>query len=137
MEKIKSSEILALYDFLCIFESELKRIDTDSKFEKLYPKTKKLIKALLKKNVTKSKSKEIANTGYHDNKVYMTIQKTQLLCFLRHLRNSFAHNLIYTEKNFYCFEDKYRGTLTAKGKISITETNSVLTQIAKENKSRL
>ena len=101
-------EVVNLYRFLCIYESELGKIGNQEAFEKKFSKLKDLEKLMssLTCNYCSRESLNIVGIVPMNNLVSMTKCRTsKILSLLHHLRNSIAHAQIEQEKGYVSLID--------------------------------
>ena len=55
---------------------------------------------------------------YDKNKIVFSAGSSVCYSLLKHIRNAFAHGGLIKEKNAFVIEDKYRGKITAYGRIN-------------------
>lgn len=134
-----TNEVVDLYRYLCVYETELDHIGNQGNLEKAYPELKK-IKEFMSNFVCKTCTIDSLKVkGYvpEDNHVSMTkCKSSKTLSFLHHLRNAIAHGQIKQENGFVHLIDygKKNNTkvLSARGKIK-SSTLFKITNIINEN----
>ena len=128
MEKIihgfDANEVVELYNYLCIYESELKLIVSKEAFVNRFYNHKELeqlIAGIVLNYCTKEFLKVIGLVPV-ENLVSMTkCRNTKTLSFLHHLRNSIAHGQIEKDGDYihlidYVYENNEK-VYSARGKI--------------------
>lgn len=109
-------EIIQLYKYLCYYEDNLKKIKTNRALDNSQPRFfATFYKLIPDKSLTKGKQGNINKKPCPINTIRMTIGKTKMLAFLKHLRNSIAHSKIKKEENKVIIMDLNHNNLTAYG----------------------
>lgn len=134
--KLKNTEVLLFYKLASIYEEKIKSINTDKEFIKIFPRTAEFFKNKFPKGFTKSrKIDEIGTSIPPENTMYMTIYKSHMLSFFRHVRNSYCHYLLEKDNNFYIIIDHDNNhRATARGKISASLLKELIEQLDLEYK---
>lgn len=131
--KLTGNEALMFHKLSCVYEDKIKGIKTDKDFCKEFPETaKKYKEEFPKKSIKKASSHEIAAIVPLENTMFMTVANTLMLCFFRHLRNAYSHNLLWSDNKYYYIEDNNSGKLTARGKIEKNKLHNIIAQLDKE-----
>lgn len=97
------NEVADLYNYLCVYESELKRVENLEVFNIKFPWSKKLEAPMDTLICNECNIETLSFVGLvpMDNLVSMTYTKgSKLLSLLYHLRNSIAHGQIEQESGF-------------------------------------
>ena len=124
-------EVVDLYRYLCIYESELGKVAKLEVFKQQYPKLKRLDNLMSSFVCNECNIEALSNIGIvpMDNLLSMTYSKSsKLLSLLYHLRNSIAHGQIEQENGFVFIidykKDYKKGNgikrFSARGKINST-----------------
>lgn len=124
-------EVVDLYHFLCIYESNIKDIPNQKVLIEMFPNLKdsKELMSNIVCNKCNRKSLKIIGIVPMDNLLSMTYPKSsKLLSLLHHLRNSIAHGQLEKDGEFvslmdFGFETRNgikEQTFSARGKIKFT-----------------
>ena len=97
-------EVVELYHYLCVYESELKRVENLEIFKTKYPRLNTPLETLMGTLICNECNIEtLSYVGIvpMDNLVSMTYTKgSKLLSLLYHLRNSIAHGQIEQDSDY-------------------------------------
>lgn len=109
---LSDKEICYFYKLLYKYEKEIKNDSKGFDFKKINKFLKSNLIDLDYKNPVVEHSKK--------NKIIFAQYKSVCVCFIRHIRNAFAHGLIIKNKNIYTIIDcdKKQKKLTMYGKIN-------------------
>ena len=118
------NEVVDLYRYLCIYESEMQHIGNQENLVKKYPKLQELEekRSHFVCNYCNRESLKVIALAPKDNLVSMTkCRSSKTLSFLHHLRNSIAHGQLEMEDGFvhlidYEYENNVK-VFSARGKI--------------------
>lgn len=120
-----SDEVMDLYHYLCIYEKELAKIESQVNLINKYPKLKDIeqLMAGIVCNFCTKESLKVIGLVPMDNLISMTKSRSsKSLSFLNHLRNSIAHGQIEKDGNFiylldYGYDKDNSKVFSARGMI--------------------
>jgi hypothetical protein len=117
--KLSPEEIVLFYEFLNCYENNLKQLKNDKSFGIIAKEFKtRLGEFNININVV-SKGKVPLFNSINSNEIFMTSSKnSQMISFLRHLRNSIAHCLLKRVDSKYQISDKIGQTLAMNGNVN-------------------
>jgi hypothetical protein len=110
VNNLSSTEIAFFYQFLYCYETVLIKYKNNKEIGPFVSQFDKYIRNSDIKLYTKSKSQV-------PNSVVTTNNKTIVLSFLAHLRNSIAHCLIVSDGDYFNLKDYYYKEITMNGRI--------------------
>lgn len=110
------SDLNSFAKFVFIYENVIKQMSRENEFNQLSGKALCLFKRNLRPNIKFATVNKIkVMTGQGKQTLFFTKQKSQIIDFCRHLRNSFSHGLMKKENNKIIIPDISRGNYTSKG----------------------
>lgn len=128
-------EVFNLYYSAVVIDKEIGKYKTNKKAEEEFPALVEVEKFLPKIVRVTKVGQEIAKAEKNNVKdVFVcTKQSTNLLSFLKHLRNAISHGMISKSKGYVTIRDynNGKGQKTAYGMIKCKTINSIIAQLLK------
>ena len=128
---LSKEDVWMFYQFLVIYEKKIKRVKADKEFQNTFPSTLNVYNKVLKNKVNKKTKKELMSIPIPNDLLYITVSKTLLLDYFRHLRNSLAHVLLNKLNPYYEILDYYKG-FSAKGRLKCSDVKDVINTLIQE-----
>ena len=111
-----------------------KLADFSARYNKSYEIS---LKNKLKNHIKYARRKEILNLIDRERyTLHMTKQKFLIWDLCRHIRNSFAHALIFIDKDKLMITDKHCGRLTTSGYLNYKHVKEFIVMIINEHENK-